>query len=112
MERVMKASNESRIIETPDCASYMGLDSNDMDNFELLCELNKNAKTIVLEVRPRFWEDATVNLVVDGLGTLMPCINNGMWCPSIELETGKITNWVQGKTASIHYKNSPFLPKI
>lgn len=34
----------------------------------------------------------------------IPCRVDDNWCPIIELETGKITNWEQGKTAEIHYK--------
>ena len=52
----------------------------------------------------RYWEDAKVNDVEDEDGDLMPCQEGGLWCPIIELETGIIVNWEQGKTADIHYK--------
>lgn len=52
----------------------------------------------------RYWEDATVNGVEDADGTLIPCRDGDSWSPLIDLETGKIENWRQGVTASIHYK--------
>ena len=52
----------------------------------------------------RYWEDASVDGVADEAGTLIPCRDGEMWCPLIELETGKIENWKQGVSAEIHYK--------
>ena len=34
----------------------------------------------------------------------MPCVVNGRWCPVIDIETGKILNWEQGKTGNVYYK--------
>ncbi len=51
-----------------------------------------------------YWEDATVDGVEDIDGTLIPCRIGDNWCPLIDLETGVILNWTQGKTADIHYK--------
>lgn len=60
----------------------------------------------------RYWEDATVNGVVDTLGTLIPCRDaapndehgGGNWCPTIDLDSGRIEAWPEGTTASVHYK--------
>ena len=52
----------------------------------------------------RYWENGTVDGVEDTDGELMPCIEGENWSPLIELETGKILNWEQGKKASTYYK--------
>lgn len=62
----------------------------------------------------RYWEDATVNGVEDADGSRIPCrkgtaadnnnLGGGDWCPTIDLESGKIVGWPEGTTASIHYK--------
>jgi hypothetical protein len=43
----------------------------------------------------RYWEDGDEDI---------PCREGDNWNPLIEIETGKILNWEQGKTASLHYK--------
>ncbi len=52
----------------------------------------------------RYWEDASVNDVEDEKGDLIPCRSNDNWCPIIDVETGIVVNWEQGKIADIHYK--------
>ena len=60
----------------------------------------------------RYWEDATVNGERDDDGSRIPCRTpaydrkkrRDVWCPTIELDTGKILNWPEGTTAAIHYK--------
>lgn len=62
----------------------------------------------------RYWEDATVNGECDEDGSRIPCrkgtaadndrLGGGNWCPTIDLETGKIEGWPEGTTAHIHYK--------
>ena len=52
----------------------------------------------------RYWEDAEVNGVEDTDGTLMPCRDGELWCPQINVDTGVIVNWEQGKTAKVHFK--------
>jgi hypothetical protein len=37
-------------------------------------------------------------------GDLIPCRDGDDWKPIINIETGQIINWQQGKTADIHYK--------
>lgn len=59
-----------------------------------------------LEIRAgvRYWEDATVNGKEDVDGSLVPCRDGVLWCPTIVLDTGEILGWPSGTTASIHYK--------
>ena len=64
-------------------------------------------KYLKAECCVRYWEDATVNGVVDEGGTLIPCREGDAWVPVIELATGKIENWPEGTTADIHYKTGP-----
>lgn len=52
----------------------------------------------------RYWEDSEVNGVGDTDGTLIPCRVGELWCPQINVDTGVIVNWEQGKTAKVHYK--------
>lgn len=52
----------------------------------------------------RYWEDATVNGVEDEDGSRIPCRSGDMWCPTIELATGRINGWPEGVTAEIYYK--------
>lgn len=62
----------------------------------------------------RYWEDGEVNGVQDEDGSRIPCregtaanndsLGGGNWCPTIDLDTGRIENWPHGTTASIHYK--------
>jgi len=61
-------------------------------------------KMLSVDAGVRYWEDATVNGVADTSGDLIPCRKGDAWMPTIDLETGIITNWEQGKAASIHYK--------
>ncbi len=61
-------------------------------------------KYLRAECGVRYWEDAEVNGVEDTEGTLIPCRIGDIWCPVIDLDTGKIENWPEGTTASIHYK--------
>ena len=61
-------------------------------------------KTLLVKAGVRYYEDATVNGVVDELGDLIPCKDGELWCPKIDIDSGVITNWKQGVTADIHYK--------
>jgi len=69
-------------------------------------EVEMEAKTLHVKAGARYWEDATVNGVEDTVGDLIPCRVEGdeNWLPVIDIDTGVITNWEQGKTAEIHYK--------
>ena len=58
-----------------------------------------------VEANVRYWEDSTVNGVEDTEdGDLIPCKEGGLWKPLIDMKTGIIENWEQGKRASVHYK--------
>jgi len=64
----------------------------------------KDVKYLKASCGVRYWEDGKVNGVEDTDGSLIPCRRNDCWEPTIDLETGIITNWEAGKTAKIHYK--------
>lgn len=61
-------------------------------------------KTLEVHANVRYFEDATVNGIVDVDGNLMPCIENGSWRPIIDIDLGIITNWIKGNRAYVHYK--------
>lgn len=63
-----------------------------------------NAKTVKVDAGVRYWEDATINGVEDVDGSLTPCRAEDRWMPEIDIDTGVISNWEKGKTASIHFK--------
>lgn len=67
-------------------------------------ETEVELKRLVVKAGVRYWEDATVNGVEDEQGDLIPCREGDLWCPTIDLNTGVITNWESGKIARIHYK--------
>ena len=52
----------------------------------------------------RYWDDAQVNGEEDSYGSLIPCREGADWCPEIDVDTGRITNWDLGVTSKIHYK--------
>lgn len=52
----------------------------------------------------RYWGDATVNGVEDTHGDLIPCREGDDWCPVIDLATGRILDWPDEVSASVHYK--------
>lgn len=66
-------------------------------------------KTLKVRAHVRYWCDATVN-GVDGDDAApegdmgIPCREGDLWCPVIDIATGRIENWPQGTTASLHYK--------
>lgn len=61
-------------------------------------------RTIHVDAGVRYWEDASVNGVEDKEGDLIPCRSGDRWSPIIEIDTGEILNWEDGKSAVIHYK--------
>lgn len=63
-----------------------------------------DATLLKVKAGVRYWEDAEVDGVVDFEGVLIPCRNEDYWEPVINIDTGVITNWQQGKNADIHYK--------
>lgn len=72
----------------------------------ILKKVEVEAKTLQVRVGVRYWEDATVNGIEDIDGSLIPCRieDDDNWFPVIDIDTGVIANWEQGKTADIHYK--------
>lgn len=70
----------------------------------LKIEKEFDVKELHVEAGVRYWEDAEVNGVEDTEGDLIPCRDGDIWKPIIDVETGIIKNWEQGKTADIHYK--------
>lgn len=60
--------------------------------------------TMLVKAKVRYWEDASVDGVDDEEGTLIPCRQGEIWAPEIDIDTGKIRNWEQGKKAKVHYK--------
>lgn len=69
-------------------------------------KVKQEVEVVFLQVKAdvRYYEDATVNDIVDEQGDLIPCKEGETWMPKIDLATGKILNWKQGVTADIHYK--------
>lgn len=62
-------------------------------------------KTLKVKAGVRYWEDSTLNGVEDDeTNPKMPFVENGNWCPVIDIDTGIIQNWPEGQTARIHYK--------
>lgn len=83
------------------------------------------AKFLKVDAGVRYWQDTDVNGKPDidlhereGVGKpIIPCAvqikkepesciysDHYRWRPLIDIETGKVVNWEQGMTASIHYK--------
>lgn len=59
---------------------------------------------LIVQAGVRYWEDATVNGVEDTFGELIPFRKGDDWCPTIDLNTGRVLEWPEGTTANIHYK--------
>lgn len=59
--------------------------------------------TLHVSAEVRYWEDSQIN-GEDDIDGNMPCRNGEMWEPVIDVKTGRIRNWEQGKTAEVHYK--------
>lgn len=71
---------------------------------ELTVKREFEVETLLIDANVRYWEDATVNGVSDEDGDLIPCREGDSWQPIINIDSGLITNWEKGKSASIHYK--------
>jgi hypothetical protein len=59
---------------------------------------------IEAEADVRYWEDATVNGVEDGEGSLIPGRDGDLWRVRINLTDGRVEDWPEGTTARIFYK--------
>ena len=70
-------------------------------------EKEVDLKLLIVKAGVRYWEDSEINGENDTEdGDNIPCKIGELWCPQIEIETGKILNWKQGTKANIHYKIS------
>jgi len=63
-----------------------------------------DARILLVKADVRYWDDASINGVVDTEGSLIPCRDGDLWIFAIELDTGKIIRWEQGKEADVHFK--------
>ena len=61
-------------------------------------------KTLIVQARVRYWEDAEINGISDEEGGLIPFKEGDSWNPIIDLTTGKIKDWPADKHADIHFK--------
>ena len=62
-------------------------------------------KYLRAECGVRYFEDGELNGIQDDDDNpAMPFAKPGLWSPLIDMETGRIVDWPEGKTASIHYK--------
>ena len=64
----------------------------------------ESATHIEAETEPRYWEDASVNGVVDEDGSGIPGRSGDVWRVRIEIASGVVEGWPQGTSAQIHYK--------
>lgn len=82
---------------------------------KVLREVEVDARTIQVSAHIRYWEDGVVNgeddIDIEGCEDAKPKMplaqkisGEWFWMPEIEIETGRILNWPEGTTASIHYK--------
>lgn len=69
--------------------------------------------TLVIEANVRYPEDAELTtgerfVSDDHENPFMPCMikanNKFLWCPTIDIEKGKILNWKRGVKAKLNYK--------
>jgi hypothetical protein len=67
-------------------------------------EQEVDVKVLSVSAGVRYWEDGEVNGESDTESGTMPCKKGEMWCPEIDIETGRILNWTEGVTARVHYK--------
>lgn len=66
-----------------------------------------DVKFLKVECGVRYWEDGEVNGSGDDEDApRMPFANaqNETWGPLIDLDAGRIVDWPEGTTASVHYK--------
>lgn len=71
---------------------------------EIRIKKEVDIKTLLVEAGVRYWEDATVNGIEDENGDLIPCRIGDLWKPIIDVDSGVILNWEQGKKVEVHYK--------
>ena len=68
-------------------------------------EVEHDAAFLLVEAGVRYWEDGSVNGVEENDDDpQMPFAAGNVWRIRIDLETGKISSWPDGVSASVHYK--------
>lgn len=73
--------------------------------FVIKLEKEVDFKVLNVKANVRYWNDSEVNGEADTEnGDNIPCKIGDLWCPEIDIETGKILNWKEGVSAEIHYK--------
>jgi hypothetical protein len=71
----------------------------------LKVNVDYDVKRLHVQAGVRYFEDSSVNGQTDEEGDLIPCCDDhDNWCPIIDIDSGIITNWEQGKSADVHYK--------
>ena len=71
---------------------------------ERLEAMDREVTHIEVDAEVRYWEDATVNGIVDTAGVLIPGRDGDAWKVRIRLADGVIEDWPANTIASIHYK--------
>jgi len=67
--------------------------------------VEEDVKFLRVSAGVRYWEDGSVNGEADDDDNpKMPFATDNYWSPVIDLEAGKIIDWPDGVTASVHYK--------
>lgn len=61
-------------------------------------------KYLKVDAGVRYWDDATINGIVDTNGDLTPLRADDRWIIVIDIETGIIKNWTLGTVADVHFK--------
>ena len=59
---------------------------------------------IKVSAQVRYWEDAYVDAAEDADGLLIPLRRGDCWVPIIDIDTGRIRGWPEGRVAEINYK--------
>lgn len=74
------------------------------NNMKVKIKVEKEFEINKLSVKAgvEYWEDAEVHGVKEGQD--IPCRVFDSWCPEINIENGKILNWVEGVRAKVHFK--------
>lgn len=71
----------------------------------LLQKKEVDVKYLLVDAGVRYWDDSSFNGVNDTEdGILAPFKEGDRWIILIDVDEGKIIDWNQGTTASIHYK--------
>lgn len=77
---------------------------NEMFKVNVIEVKSKPVTHLLVEFRPRYFEDGKVNGKEDIDGDLVPGRDGDMIIWKIELESGKILGWPEGTTGKFYYK--------